>query len=145
MTQSETPKIPDKLYFRINDVAEITGLAPYILRYWESEFPMLRPERDEKGERRYRKSDIELILQIKKLVYEEKYTLAGACKQLKAMRRRNSSGGGTSAAAGADAKEAPDVADAPPAPADPVRMRELAQAVAQLRDELTAVYRLLSN
>jgi len=138
MTQSETPKIPDKLYFRINDVAEITGLAPYILRYWESEFPMLRPERDEKGERRYRKSDIELILQIKKLVYEEKYTLAGACKQLKAMRRRNSSSGGASA--GADAKEAPEAAAA-----DPVRMRELAQAVAQLRDELTAVYRLLSN
>ncbi|MGB9690774.1 MAG: MerR family transcriptional regulator, partial [Candidatus Sumerlaeaceae bacterium] len=87
MSQSEQPNIPNKLYFRINDVAEITGIQPYILRYWESEFPMLRPERDEKGERRYRKSDIELILQIKKLVYQQKFTLAGARQQLKAMRR----------------------------------------------------------
>ena len=138
MSQSEMPKIPDKLYFRINDVAEITGLAPYILRYWESEFPMLRPERDEKGERRYRKSDIELILQIKKLVYEEKYTLAGACKQLKAMRKRGASPQGPKA-------EGHEAEAAAPAAPDPDRLRELAQTVGELREELTAVYRLLAN
>lgn len=137
MSQPETSKIPDKLYYRINEVAEYTGLQQYILRYWESEFPMLRPERDEKGERRYRKSDIELILQIKKLVYDEKYTLAGARQQLKAMRRRT---GEASASEGAE--------EAPPAPAAPVpgeRLRELAQALGQLREEVTAVYRLLSQ
>ncbi len=137
MSQSETPKIPEKLYYRINEVAEYTGLQQYILRYWESEFPMLRPERDEKGERRYRKSDIELILQIKKLVYDEKYTLAGARQQLKAMRRRSGE---------ASAEEVAEVPPSPPSASVPgERLRELAQTIGQLREELTAVYRLLSQ
>ncbi len=138
MSQSEQPNIPNKLYFRINDVAEICGIQPYILRYWESEFPMLRPERDEKGERRYRKSDIELILQIKKLVYEQKFTLAGARQQLKAMRR------GSGAAATPPPESAP-APQEPPRVADAEWVREMTQTIGQLREELTAVYRLLSS
>ncbi|MCX7624695.1 MAG: MerR family transcriptional regulator [Candidatus Sumerlaeaceae bacterium] len=139
MSQSDMPKIPDKLFYRINDVAEITGVPPYVLRYWESEFPMLRPERDEKGERRYRKSDIELIFQIKKLVYEQRFTLAGARQQLKAMRKTG---------AAARTGESAEPAELPPAtgrPLDPQFANELSQAISQMREELTALYRLLSS
>lgn len=139
MSQSDMPKIPDKLFYRINDVAEITGVPPYVLRYWESEFPMLRPERDEKGERRYRKSDIELIFQIKKLVYEQRFTLAGARQQLKAMRKTGT------AARTAEAAETSEPAAAPAKPVDPQILSEVSQAINQMREELTAVYRLLSS
>lgn len=141
MSASDTPKIPDKLYFRITDVAEITGLQPYILRYWESEFPMLRPDRDEKGERRYRKSDIELILQIKKLVYEEKYTLAGARKQLKAMRR---SGGALPSPEAANAPEA-STSSPPPSGIDRERLRELTSRIEEVRTQLTELYRMFGH
>lgn len=139
MSQSDMPKIPDKLFYRINDVADITGVPPYVLRYWESEFPMLRPERDEKGERRYRKSDIELIFQIKKLVYEQRFTLAGARQQLKAMRKTGS------AARTAEAAETSEPPAAPSRAVDPQFLNEVSQAINQMREELTAVYRLLSS
>jgi DNA-binding transcriptional MerR regulator len=141
MTQSDMPKIPDKLFYRINDVAEISGVPPYVLRYWESEFPMLRPERDEKGERRYRKSDIELILQIKQLVYEQKFTLAGARQQLKALRK-----GANASQAPAQAAEQPVEATPTAAPAlDAETLNEITQTINTLREELTAVYRLLES
>lgn len=75
--------IPEKLYFRIGEVTEITGLAAYVLRFWETEFPAIRPRRTESGQRLYRKSDIETILQIKHLLYEKKFTIEGARKHLK--------------------------------------------------------------
>ncbi len=75
--------MPDKLYFRIKEVTEITGLAAYVLRFWESEFPAIRPKRTESGQRLYRKSDIETILKIKYLLYEKKFTIQGARKHLK--------------------------------------------------------------
>lgn len=141
MTQSDMPKIPDKLFYRINDVAEISGVPPYVLRYWESEFPMLRPERDEKGERRYRKSDIELILQIKQLVYEQKFTLAGARQQLKALRK-----GANASQAPAQAAEQPAETTPAAAPAlDAETLNEITQTINTLREELTAVYRLLES
>src|SRR5690606_8168336 len=71
------------LFYRINEVSTITQVKPYVLRYWETEFPMLSPEKDENDQRRYRKSDIELILGIKHLLYTEKFTIAGARKQLR--------------------------------------------------------------
>jgi len=86
MSAVEQVQIPDKLFYRINEVATITQVKPYVLRYWETEFPMLSPEKDENDQRRYRKTDIELVLQIKKLLYDEKYTIAGARKQLKTLR-----------------------------------------------------------
>src|SRR5688572_33384805 len=83
MSAMEQVHIPEKLFYKINEVATITKIKPYVLRYWESEFPMLSPEKDENDQRRYRKADIQLILQIKQLLYEEKFTIAGARKQLK--------------------------------------------------------------
>jgi len=78
--------IPEKLYFKIGEVSQITGIEPYILRYWESEFKIITPGRTNSKQRLYRKRDLELILEIKKLLYEEKYTIAGAKKKLRRMR-----------------------------------------------------------
>jgi DNA-binding transcriptional MerR regulator len=74
--------IPDKLYFRIGEVARLTRIQPYILRYWESEFPPLQPKKSGTGQRLYRKRDIEIILKIKELLYDKRYTIAGARRQL---------------------------------------------------------------
>ncbi len=76
-------EIPDKLYFRIGEVTEITNLAAYVLRFWESEFPDISPKRTESGQRLYRKSDIEAVLLIKHLLYEKKFTIQGARQYLK--------------------------------------------------------------
>jgi DNA-binding transcriptional MerR regulator len=74
--------IPDKLFFRIGEVAELTGVPPYVLRYWESEFKLLRPRKNHAGQRVYRRADIELVLRIKRLLYEDRLTLEGAKKRL---------------------------------------------------------------
>jgi len=77
-----TCELPLKLFYRIQEVSRITGVKPYVLRYWETEFPSLRPEKGPSDQRRYRSEDIELILKIKKLLYEERFTIAGARKHL---------------------------------------------------------------
>lgn len=74
---------PEKLYYKINEVSRITGLKPYVLRYWESEFDQLKPQKDTNDQRRYRKTDIDLIHKIKNLLYEERFTIAGAKKKLR--------------------------------------------------------------
>ena len=81
--QSSSTNIPDKLYFPIREVARITGVEPYVLRFWEKEFPMFRPLKGGTGHRRYRKQDIEMALEIKRLLYEQCFTIAGARSQLK--------------------------------------------------------------
>ena len=73
--------VPDKLYFRIGEVAELVGVEPHVLRYWETEFRM-RPHRSSSGQRLYRKKDIERILRIRKLLHAEGFTIAGARKVL---------------------------------------------------------------
>jgi DNA-binding transcriptional MerR regulator len=75
-------EVPDRLYFRIGEVSEITGVPPYVLRYWESEFPALQPRKSGGGQRLYRKRDVAMILEIKKLLYQERYTVAGARRRL---------------------------------------------------------------
>jgi DNA-binding transcriptional MerR regulator len=77
-----TQPIPDKIFFKIREVAAITEIEPYVLRYWESEFPLLSPQKNKGGQRIYKRRDIDIILQIKKLLYEEGYTIAGAKKIL---------------------------------------------------------------
>jgi DNA-binding transcriptional MerR regulator len=77
----------DKRYFRIGKVSRIVGVKPYVLRYWESEFPTLRPKRADSRQRVYRREDIETLGAIKKLLYEEKLTIAGAKNRLKAMKK----------------------------------------------------------
>ena len=79
-------QIPDKLFFKIGEVAELTGTKPHVLRYWESEFKMLRPAKGESGQRIYLRKYVELIFAIKKLLYEENFTIAGAKKQLQRLR-----------------------------------------------------------
>jgi DNA-binding transcriptional MerR regulator len=77
-------KIPNKLFFKIGEVCEITETQPYVLRYWESEFPALAPAKNSSGQRIYRRRDIETVLRIKELLYEEGFTIAGAKKRLEA-------------------------------------------------------------
>jgi DNA-binding transcriptional MerR regulator len=79
--------IPDKLYFRIGDVARLCGVETYVLRFWETEFPQLRPNKSGTGQRLYRRREVELAMRIKKLLHEEGYTIAGA-RQLLAQEAR---------------------------------------------------------
>src|SRR6202521_6027870 len=76
------PEIPDRLYFRIGDVARICAVEPYVLRFWETQFPSLKPNKGGTGQRLYRRREVELALRIKQLVHHEGYTLAGARQAL---------------------------------------------------------------
>jgi DNA-binding transcriptional MerR regulator len=76
--------IPDRLYFRIGDVARLCKLPAYVLRFWETEFPQLKPRKGDTGQRMYRQRDVELVVRIRRLVHEEGFTLEGARQQLKA-------------------------------------------------------------
>jgi DNA-binding transcriptional MerR regulator len=76
--------IPDKLYFRIGEVATLCRLPAYVLRFWESEFPQLRPVKSSTGQRMYRKRDVESVLRIKQLLYQQGFTISGARQQLRA-------------------------------------------------------------
>lgn len=78
---SQKKVILDKFFYKIGEVSDIAGVEPYVLRYWESEFPFLKPQKNKAGQRVYSKKNIELILQIKKLLYKEKYTIAGVKKK----------------------------------------------------------------
>lgn len=75
--------IPDKLYFRIGEVSTLCHLPAYVLRFWETEFPQLKPVKSGTGQRMYRRKDVETVLRIKKLLYEEGFTIAGARQQLR--------------------------------------------------------------
>lgn len=77
------PAIPDKLFFKIGEVAEITGVEQHVLRYWEEEFDILNPEKNRSGQRLYQRKDVELLIDIKRLLYNEQYTIAGAKKKLR--------------------------------------------------------------
>jgi len=76
-------RLPDKLYFKIGEVSRIVGVKPYVLRYWEMEFDPLKPGKALSRHRRYRKKDVELLLEIKRLLYTEGFTIEGARKKLK--------------------------------------------------------------
>ena len=76
--------VPDKLYFRIGEVSELCRLPAYVLRFWETEFPQLKPVKSSTGQRMYRRKDVDAVLRIKKLLYEEGFTIAGARQQLRA-------------------------------------------------------------
>ena len=76
-------RLPDKIYFKIGEVSEIVGVEPYVLRYWETEFELLKPSKAPSKHRLYKKRDIELLLDIKRLLYTEGFTIEGARKKLK--------------------------------------------------------------
>jgi DNA-binding transcriptional MerR regulator len=75
-------RIPEKLFFRIGEVCDLIKVQPHVLRYWETEFPMLTPQKNRAGQRVYRRKDVEMVLRIRDLLYEEKFTIAGAKKKL---------------------------------------------------------------
>ena len=127
MSAIEQVQIPEKLFYRINEVATITQVKPYVLRYWESEFPMLAPEKDENDQRRYRKSDIELILQIKRLLYDEKFTIAGARRQLKQARETNAQPKKTA-----------------PVKVNLERYRQISASLGELREAVNEIYKILN-
>src|SRR4030095_1711959 len=74
--------VPEKLFFKIGEVCELAGVQAHVLRYWETEFTMLAPQKNRAGQRVYRKRDVEIALRIKELLYEDQYTMAGAKKRL---------------------------------------------------------------
>lgn len=87
LSVTESSGIPDKLYFRIGEVAQLAGIKPYVLRFWETEFPALGPKKSGKGHRLFRRKDVELVLEIKRLLYEKRYTIEGARKFLESPAR----------------------------------------------------------
>src|SRR5579863_2465765 len=82
--KSDEIVIPDRLYFRIGEVASLCHLPAYVLRFWETEFPQLKPVKSNTGQRMYRRKDVENVLRIKRLLYEEGFTIAGARQHLRA-------------------------------------------------------------
>jgi DNA-binding transcriptional MerR regulator len=125
--------IPDKLYFRIGEVTGITELPAYVLRFWESEFPEIRPKRTDSGQRLYRKSDIETILFIKGLLYDKKFTIEGARQHLRHLRRTpKQEPSGAKASRGKPDKPTPEKSSTN-------------ALLAEIRDELQAIRDLLRD
>lgn len=91
--------IPDKLYFRIGEVSDLVGVKPYVLRYWESEFQDIHPTKSKSGQRLYRRRDVEVLMAIKTLLYEERFTINGARKRLKEVVRNDCNAESTTKAA----------------------------------------------
>ncbi|MEO8026988.1 MAG: MerR family transcriptional regulator [Bryobacteraceae bacterium] len=127
-----TPEIPDKLYFRIGDVSRLAAIKPYVLRFWETEFPGLGPKKSGTGHRLYRRKDVELVLEIKRLLYEKRYTIEGARKFLEDRQR----GGGTP-------KPGPKAVPAK-AQAQAMLFDNSADALTAVRKELTEILAILS-
>lgn len=88
---TDSPAIPDRLYFKIGDVARICAVETYVLRFWETQFPQLKPNKSGTGQRLYRRRDVELALEIKQLVHGEGYTLSGARQVIEQLHRRRNS------------------------------------------------------
>jgi DNA-binding transcriptional MerR regulator len=82
-------KIPDKLFFKIGEAAKLAGVEQHVLRYWEDEFEALRPKKNKSGQRFYEKKDVELILEIQRLLYLERYTIAGAKKKMRENKKKS--------------------------------------------------------
>jgi DNA-binding transcriptional MerR regulator len=116
-----TPEIPDKLYFKIGEVSELLGVEPYVLRYWETEFPVLSPKKSGSGHRLYRRKDVELLLRIKHLLYEKRFTIEGARQTLHSEAR----------------------APKPPRETKAVQAELFEGPLAEIRRELAAILRLL--
>lgn len=84
---ADLSEIPQRLFFKIGDVAELVGVKPYVLRYWETEFPMISPQKSDSGQRVYRRADVETVMLIKKLLYQERYSIEGARKRIVELRK----------------------------------------------------------
>lgn len=127
------PKIPDKLYFKIGEVADIAGVKPHVLRYWESEFNAIRPTKSRSKQRLYRQQDIELILRLKDLLYNQGFTISGARKQL---RRRQPPPPAESPMEPAAEKSVEQMALPLSGPLDHVLLQEIRQDILRLKKSL---------
>jgi DNA-binding transcriptional MerR regulator len=105
----DPPTIPDRLYFKIGDVARICDVETYVLRFWETQFPQLRPNKSGTGQRLYRRRDVEVALEIKRLVHQEGYTLLGARQALEQGRRQPGTEIGAAGEAGRKRESAAEV------------------------------------
>jgi DNA-binding transcriptional MerR regulator len=128
--EERRPEIPDKLYFRIGEVSRLAGIKPYVLRFWETEFSTLGPKKSGKGHRLYRRKDVELVLEIKRLLYDKRYTIEGARKFLDTRTRGAASRTGD----GAAKKSGRSQGDL---------FRDPSPVLQQMRKELTALLELL--
>jgi DNA-binding transcriptional MerR regulator len=132
-------KIPSKLFFKIGEVCELTDTQPYVLRYWESEFPALAPAKNNSGQRIYRRRDIETILRIKTLLYEEGFTIAGAKKKLETEMKEQLKAGSASGAASGSAAVTPTPEQQTPPSLDGNLKQELQSIRAELRGILELI------
>ncbi|AEU34710.1 regulatory protein MerR [Granulicella mallensis MP5ACTX8] len=135
------PEIPDKLYFRIGDVARLCEVPAYVLRFWETEFPQLKPNKGGTGQRLYRKRDVEMALRIKSLLYDQGYTIPGARQVFKTETKPKETPAMAAEAAMLQAVPQPPVAEA--AASASLSMPSLAQLVS-LRDEMHSLLDILS-
>jgi DNA-binding transcriptional MerR regulator len=123
LQNGKTGEIPDKLFFRIGEVSQLVGVEAYVLRYWETEFKGLSPKKSSTGQRMFRRKDVELLLRIKHLLYEKKFTIEGARKALQEGIKEE------------------------PKPAPPVQQEELfpaANPIPEIRRELREILKLLA-
>ena len=126
MSSAAVPDLPDQLYFKIGEVAKIVGVKPYVLRYWETEFSMIRPGKTRSKHRLYRRRDVEALLEIKRLLHNERYTIEGAKRRLKPA-----------------AKAAPPAAETRPQLALPLGERTYRNALVRIRKDLLELVELL--
>jgi DNA-binding transcriptional MerR regulator len=124
MVGAGSSELPDKLYFKIGEAAKIVGVKPYVLRYWETEFSVIRPGKTRSQHRLYRRRDVEALLEIKRLLHNERYTIEGAKRRLKATAR-------------------PAAQEPRPQLSLPLGERTYRNALVRLRRDLEALYELL--
>jgi DNA-binding transcriptional MerR regulator len=135
---SESPAIPDRLYFKIGDVARICGVEAYVLRFWETQFPQLKPNKSGAGQRLYRRKDVELVLKIKHLVHTEGYTLSGARQALEQAHARKSP-------PAEQHSKLPQLAFVPAQPVSAQSRNEAAATIAHARAELREIAGILAE
>ena len=128
--------LPQKLYFRIGEVAGIVGVEPHVLRYWEREFRSIRPTKSARGQRVYSRRDVENLLRVRELLYTQGFTIAGARKQLQ--RPASKEGDAELPPTAGDGGKPPVVAAPPDPPREPPHEDTLRGTLAALRDEVTA-------
>ncbi|MEP7337331.1 MAG: MerR family transcriptional regulator [Acidobacteriota bacterium] len=123
------PEIPDKLFFKIGEVCDIVGVQAHVLRYWETEFTMLQPQKNHSGQRNYRRRDVEMALRIKQLLYDEGFTIAGAKRKLSGEGRGGSSrlkivpaGASSNVYGGGSEQSGPPPTEPPPPPPSNARL-----------------------
>jgi DNA-binding transcriptional MerR regulator len=135
-------EIPDKLYFRIGDVARLAGIKPYVLRFWETEFPGLGPKKSGSGHRLYRRKDVEMVLEIKRLLYEQRFTIEGARKFLDSRSKQEAAANAAAKPSRRRSKASPDVVK-PKGQAELFAGADSGAALHSVRKELLEILALL--